>query len=71
MDIFVNCSLSEKGDSECLNSLYTHEKCALKSIPEFTTEEIDLFIWRSGIRMKSLKTVCLHHQISTSISIRS
>ena len=35
---------------------------SVKSISKFTTEEIDLFIWSSGIRMQSLKTVCLHHQ---------
>ena len=62
MNILFDCSLSGKDDSECHSTLYTHGKCALKSISEFTTEEIDLFILRYGIRLKSLKTVCLHHQ---------
>ena len=61
MDILFDCSLSGKMILSVIVRCI-HMECALKSISEFTTEEIDLFIWRSGIRLKSLKTVCLHHQ---------
>ena len=38
------------------------KKSALLLITDVSTEDIDLLIWRTGVRKRNLKTICLHHQ---------
>ena len=57
-----NCSFGEIDESICHTTSYTHGKSALLSITDLSTEDIDLLVWRTGIRKRNFKTICLHHQ---------
>ena len=52
-----NCSFGENDESICHSKIYSHGKSAILLI-----EDIDLLVWRTGVRKRDLKTICLHHQ---------
>ena len=57
-----NCSFGENDESNCHSTIYTHGKSAILLITDLSTEDIDLLVWRTGVRKRNLKTICLHHQ---------
>lgn len=57
-----SCSIGEIERSECHKTTYTHGKCELSQITQLSKENVELLVWRTGIRKNKLKTVCLSHQ---------
>ena len=57
-----SCSVGVVENSECHKMIHTHGKIGILEIIELSKEDIELLVWRTGIRKNSLKTVCLHHQ---------
>ena len=52
-----NCSIGEIDEFNCHSTIYTHGKSALLLITDLSTEDIDLLIWRTGVRKRNLKTI--------------
>ena len=57
-----SCSIGETEESDCHSIAHTHGKTRLIPITEYSPEDTDLIVWRTGIRKNNLKTICLHHQ---------
>ena len=57
-----SCSIGEIEISECHSKTHTHGKTGLIPITELSRDDIDLIVWRTGIRKSNLKIICLHHQ---------
>ena len=57
-----NCSFGENDESICHSKIYSHGKSAILLITDISIEDIDLLVWRTGVRKRDLKTICLHHQ---------
>ena len=56
-----SCSIGKVDESACHITVHTHGKIGLLPIIEISHENIELLVWRTGIRKNGLKTVCLHH----------
>ena len=57
-----SCSFGRIEQSECHKPVYTNGKVGILPIIELSKEEVELIVWRTGIRKNSLKNICLHHQ---------
>ena len=56
------CSIGEIDGSECHNIVHTHGKVGTLQIVELAKGDLELLIWRTGIRKIHLETICLHHK---------
>ena len=57
-----SCSIGRIEHSKCHEPAYTNGKVGILPINELSKEEVELIVWRTGIRKNSLKNICLHHQ---------
>ena len=55
------CSIGEYQDFVCHKTFHTRGKIGLIQASELSKENIELVIWRTGIHMTSLNTICLYH----------
>ena len=55
------CSIGEYQDFVCHETFHTRGKIGLIQANEVSKENIELVIWRTGIYMTSLNTICLYH----------
>ena len=53
--------IGEYQDFVSHKTFHTRGKIGLIQASELSKENIVLVIWRTGIHMKSLNTICLHH----------
>ena len=56
------CSIGKFESSECHELVHTHGKVGLLPFVDLSKEECELIVWRTGIRVKNLKTICFHHR---------
>ena len=60
----MNCSIGDMEQSTlCHKTTYTNGHTSLLSIAELSEKEIQLIVWRTGIKVDQFNTICLHHKM--------